>query len=202
LRSIPITNLPEEIYRPWVYRFVFLQHKLDGSLIGVVEVYSRCEKRFSDATYYYSVLLDQTECRVSKLIRQFDENKNDCVHLNSQFQVVYRRHRTDVYIFSIYEVFVSNHTPTLKEIVTFDYPDLLCGMVANGNYVIAYSHPHAKERDSIYVRNLTTCESNFVERPKNIRRNCSFKYVRYIFSNNICNIAGRSRRDSQIYLSC
>jgi hypothetical protein len=164
-----------------VYRFVFLQHKLDGSLVGVVEVYSRYEKEFSDATYYYSVLLDQTECRVAKLIRQFDENKNDGVYLNSQFQVVYRRHRTDVYIFSIYEVFVSNDTPTLKEIVTFDYPESLCGMVANGNYVIAYCHPLAKERRSIYVRNLTTCESNFIELPPIVKRHCFFNFVSCFF---------------------
>jgi hypothetical protein len=184
-----------------VYRFAFLQHKLDRSLVGVVEVHSKCEKEFSDATYYYSVLLDQTECRVSKLIRQFDENKNDGAYLNSQFQVVYERHRTDVYIFSIYEVFVFNDIPKLKEIVTFDYPKSLGRMVANGNYVIAYSNPLAKERRSIYVRNLTTCESNFIELPQIIERHCFFNLVSYIFINNICNIAGRSRRKSKIYLS-
>jgi hypothetical protein len=181
---------------------VFLQHKLDGSLVGVVEVYSKREKEFSDATYYYSILLDQTECRVAKLIRQFDENKNDGVHFNSQFQVVYERHRTDLYIFSIYEVYVFNDTPTLKEIVTFDYPESLGRMVANGNYVIAYSHPLSKDRNSIYVRNLTTCESNFVELPPIVKRHCFFNFVSYIFITNICNIAGRLRRNSQIYLSC
>jgi hypothetical protein len=197
-----------------VYRFLFIQYKLDGTLLGVVEVYSRSKKtdEFSGesetkpdkTTYYYSVLLSQTECRVSELIRQFNEEKNifDGPYLNDQFQVIYRRHQTDLYIFSIYEVFATNEKPEMREILTLDYPELLRGMVANGKYVVAYPGPFAKEKGSIYVRNLVTDTSKFLELPGIVRRDCMLNIVGNVFCNNIHIIAGRSTRDSQIHLCC
>jgi hypothetical protein len=167
---------------------MLLQYTSDGNLLGVVEVHSdsnnSSSSRVSNAekdetTYYYSVLLNQTECRVLELIQKFNEDEKDSVYLDltSRFRFVYRRRRSDYYYFTIYEISIEYEKPAIKEVTTFDHLDHLGGISTSGRYVVAYPHPLAKERGNLYVRDLTTNKWNLLELPAHVKSGCMLRHV-------------------------
>lgn len=171
-----------------MFKFVFIQRTLDGTILGIVEVHPYSDKtefndkpksNLDDATYYYSVQLNRDECRVLELIRQFNTNKKDfiCVDMNSQPRLVYKRCQSNFHLFSIYNMCIDHGKPIIKELLTFNNPDHLGGVLTSDNYVIAYPSILAKERGSLYIRNITTSKWNFLKLPDIIKNGHQFRHV-------------------------
>lgn len=187
-----------------MFKFGFVNHRPDGTLIGVVNVSSRLRgSNKSRIEYYYSVLLDQRECRILDLIRQLNENETDSVYpdLTSPFRVVYKCHRTNFFTYSIYEISLVHDRPVMAKLLTFNHANCLGGWSTSGNYVVAYPRLLAKERGSLYIRNLVRGDSNFLELPESVKSGHDLHQAsERQLHNNWCIPVGWSWRNGKIHM--